>query len=276
MESYIVLNNKRDKLIATRKNNKMKEYLGKLEDIMPTLENNSVQMIFADFPYNTTNVSWDKNVIDLNVFWKEANRILKRDGVVVCTAQFPFTATLAMSNLKNLRYDWVWQKTSPTGHLNANKMPMKAHENILVFYNNLPKYRPQKTIGHKRKVSKAKNRDVCIERRNNTDNIYNNEYVGKVQDYDSTERYPISVQVFSSDKQKIALHKTQKPEALLEYFIKTYTDEGDTVLDPCRGSNTTGVVCDRLNRKYIGIENDETIFEIGLARRELSLIKTAK
>lgn len=244
------------------------EYLGKLEDKMELIEDNSVQMIFADFPYNTTNLSWDKNIIDLDKFWKEANRTLKDNGVVVCTCQFPFTALLAMSNLKNLRYDWVWQKTHPTGHLNANKMPMKSHENILIFYNKLPKYNPQKTFGHKRKVSKAVNRDACIERRNNTDNIYNNEYVGKVSDYDSTERFPISVQVFASDKQKMTFNKTQKPEALLEYFIKTYTDEGDTVLDPCRGSNTSGVVSDRLNRKYIGIENDKEQFEIGLKRRE--------
>lgn len=246
----------------------MREYLGKLEEKMELIEDKSVQLIFADFPYNTTKVSWDKNVIDLDKFWKEANRILKPNGVVICTCQFPFTARLAMSNLKNLRYDWVWQKTHPTGHLNANKMPMKAHENILVFYNSLPKYNPQKTFGHKRKVSKAKNRDACIERRNNTDNIYNNEYIGKVEDYDSTERFPISVQVFASDKQKMTFNKTQKPEALLEYFVKTYTDEGDTVLDPCRGSNTTGVICDRLNRSYIGIENDREQFEIGLKRRE--------
>lgn len=243
------------------------EYLGKLEDIMPTLPSKSVRMIFADFPYNTTNVSWDKNVIDLEVFWQEANRILLDNGVVVATCQFPFTAILAMSNLKNLRYDWVYQKKHPTGHLNAKKMPMKAHENVLVFYNKLPLYNPQKTQGHKRKVSKAKNKDACIERRNNTDNIYGNEYIGRVEDYDSTERYPLSVQVFSSDKQKSTLNKTQKPEALLEYFIKTYTDEGDIILDPTRGSNTTGVKCDELNRGYIGIENDPIQFEIGIQRR---------
>ena len=236
---------------------------------MPQIESKSVRLIFADFPYNTTKVSWDKNVIDLEVFWREANRVLLDNGVVVATCQFPFTAVLAMSNLKNLRYDWVYQKTHPTGHLNAKKMPMKSHENILIFYNKLPLYNPQKTQGHKRKVSKAKNRDACIERRNGTDNIYNDEYVGRVEDYDSTERYPLSVQVFSSDKQKSTLNKTQKPEALLEYFIKTYSNEGDTILDPSRGSNTTGVVCDRLNRNYIGIEMDEVQFNLGIERRKV-------
>ena len=250
----------------------MIEYFGKLEDKMELIEDKSVQMIFADFPYNTTNVSWDKNIIDLDKFWLEANRILKDNGVVICTAQFPFTAMLAMSNLKKLRYDWVYQKTHPTGHLNAKKMPMKSHENVLVFYNKLPKYNPQKTQGHPRKVSKAKNRSACIERRNDTDDIYNNEYPDKVKDYDSTERYPLSVQIFSTDKQKSTINKTQKPEGLLEYFVKTYTDESDLVLDPCRGSNTTGVVCDRLNRRYIGIENDEEQFEKGLERRKNNLV----
>jgi len=238
------------------------EYLGKLEEKMCLIDSDSVQMIFADFPYNTTKVGWDKNIVDLDKFWHEANRVLKRNGVVVCTCQFPFTAKLAMSNLKNLRYDWVWQKTHPTGHLNAKKMPMKAHENILVFYNSLPKYNPQKTFGHKRKVSSAKHKEAC---ENIDSDVYNKGQVAT--DYDSTERYPLSVQIFSSDKQKIALNPTQKPEALLEYFIKTYTDEGDVVLDPCRGSNTTGVVCDRLKRGYIGIENDPDQFQLGLDRR---------
>ena len=246
------------------------EYFGKLEDVMPTLESKSVRMIFCDFPYNTTNLSWDKNVINLEIFWREANRVLLDNGVVVATCQFPFTAILAMSNLKNLRYDWVYQKRHPTGHLNAKKMPMKAHENILVFYNKLPLYNPQKTQGHKRKVSKAINRDACTERRNNTDNIYGNEYIGKVEDYDSTERYPLTVQVFSSDKQKSTLNKTQKPEALLEYLIKTYTNEGDTILDPTRGSNTTGVMADKLNRSYIGIESDFEQFNIGIERRKIN------
>lgn len=246
----------------------MKEHLGKLEDIMPTLEDNSVQMIFADFPYNTTKASWDKNVIDLNVFWKEANRILKKDGVVICTAQFPFTAILAMSNLKNLRYEWIWEKTQATGFQNAKKMPMKAHENVLVFYNNLPKYRPQKTKGHKPINSYTK----YVETQNNT-SLYG-KMSKEISGGGETDRYPRSVLKFKSDKQTLKLHGTQKPEALLEYLIKTYTDEGDVVLDPCRGSNTTGVVSDRLGREYIGIEMKENFFKMGILRRQFPNLRT--
>lgn len=234
------------------------EYLGKLEDIMPTLPSKSVRLIFADFPYGTTNCSWD-SLVDLEIFWKEANRILLDDGVVICTAQFPFTAVLAMSNIKNLRYEWIWEKTAATGHLNAKKMPMKAHENVLVFYNKLPLYNPQKTEGHKPVNSYTKH---------TTDGeIYGKVKLG-ISGGGNTDRYPRDVLKFASDKQKSKLHPTQKPYKLVEYFVKTYTNEGDTVLDPCRGSNTTGVVCDDLNRRYIGIENNEVYFEIGEKRRK--------
>jgi DNA modification methylase len=135
-------------------------------------------------------------------------------------------------------------------------MPMKAHENILVFYKKLPTYNPIMTHGHIRKVSKAINRAKCIERRNNTDNIYNNEYADKVDDYDSTTRYPRSVVVFSTDKQTLNLHKTQKPLDLIEYFIKSYSNEGDLVLDNVAGSGTVGEACENLNRQYILMEKD--------------------
>ena len=235
------------------------EYLGKLEDIMPTLPSKSVRMIFADFPYGTTKCSWD-SLVDLEIFWKEANRILLDDGIVVCTAQFPFTAVLAMSNMKNLRYEWIWEKTSATGHLNAKKMPMKAHENVLIFYNKLPLYNPQKTQGHERKVSSAQHK-----RNSKKTEVYGEH---ELTSYDSTERYPRDVLKFASDKQKSKLHPTQKPYKLVEYFIKTYTDEGDIVLDPCRGSNTTGVVCDDLGREFWGIESHPGYFEIGEKRRK--------
>ncbi len=143
---------------------------------------------------------------------------------------------------------------------------MKAHENILIFYDKLPTYNYQKTTGHIRKVSSAKNRAACIERRNNTDNIYNNEYADKVDDYDSTERYPRDVLKFASDKQKSALHKTQKPLALIEYFIKTYTNEGDVVLDNTAGVATTFVGCDNLNRECIVIESNAKHFQNGKIR----------
>lgn len=245
----------------------MNEFLGKLEDEMKNIPDGCATMVFADLPYGTTKCKWD-SLVDLDVFWKECWRVLKSNGVVVCTAQFPFTAILATSQMKYLRYDWVWEKTQATGYLNAKKAPMKAHKNILVFYKKQPKYNPQKTFGHERKVSKAENRNSCIQRRINRfgdDYLYGKET--EAPTYDSTERYPRSVQKFPKDVQKLALHRTQKPEALLEYIIKTYTDEGDVVIDPCRGSNTTGVVCDKLNRRYYGIENDSEMFGLGIQRR---------
>jgi site-specific DNA-methyltransferase (adenine-specific) len=158
-----------------------------------------------------------------------------------------------------LRYEWIWEKTQATGHLNAKKMPMKAHENVLVFYNKLPTYNPQKTTGHKRKVSTAHHK-----RNTKTCEIYqeHDDFI----DYDSTERYPRSVLLFASDKQKTCLHPTQKPLSLMEYFIKTYSNEGDIVLDNAAGSGTTGVAADNLNRKYILIESDEKNFEICVNR----------
>ena len=135
----------------------MNEFLGSLEEQMVNIPTSSIQMVFADLPYGTTKCKWD-TIVDLDIFWKEVWRVLKPNGVVVCTAQFPFTATLAISQMEYLRYDWVWEKTQATGHLNAKKMPMKAHENVLVFYKELPKYNPQKTQGHERKVSSAKHK----------------------------------------------------------------------------------------------------------------------
>lgn len=246
----------------------LKEYNNSLEIILPTLEDNSVNMIFADFPFGTTQCKWD-SLVDLDIFWKNAWRILKKNGVVICKAQFPFTATLAMSQMKYLRYDWVWEKTSATGHLNAKKMPMKAHENFLVFYKKLPTYNPQMTQGHERKVSSAKNRADCINRKNEKeDYIYGKEFADKVSDYDSTERYPRSVLKISSDKQKTSLHPTQTPLDIFRYFIKTYSNEGDVILDPCRGVNGCGIVCDELGRGYTGIERDEYFFKLGLLRRK--------
>lgn len=250
------------------------EYNDRLENIMPLLESNSVRMIFADFPFNTTKAKWDTPV-DLELFWKEAWRILLDDGVVIVKAQPPFNITLGASQLKHFKYEWIWEKTSATGGLNSKKMPMKASENLMVFYKKLPLYNPQMTTGHVRKVSSAKNRAECIERRNLKDDyIYNKEYADKVKDYDSTKRYPRNVLKFASDKQRLALHPTQTPESLIEYFIKTYTNEGDTILDPCRGVNGVGVCSDRLNRKSILIEKELKFFNIGLLRREFPHLRT--
>lgn len=162
---------------------------------------------------------------------------------------------MACSNLEWFRYEWIWEKTQGTGHLNAKKMPLKCHENILVFYKNLPTYNPQKTQGHIRKIASAHHKRNC-----STGELYGKS--DNFSNYDSTERYPRSVLKFPSDKQRLNLHSTQKPLALCQYLISTYTNEGDLVLDSCAGSGTTGVAAKNLNRRFILIEREEIYYNI--------------
>lgn len=231
-------------------------HCGDCLDIMPTLDK-PVDLVFTDLPYGTTNCRWD-SLISLPIFWGEVYKLKKVNAAMVMFSQSPFDKMLAMSNIKDYRYEWIWEKNQATGHLNAKRCPMKAHENILVFYEKLPTYNPQKTSGHNRKVSTAHHK-----RNTPLGSIYNNY---NPSDYDSTNRYPRSVIKFSTDKQKLNLHSTQKPLALCEYIIKTYSSEGDTVLDPCMGSASIGVACKNLNRNYIGIEKDVEIFNTGKQR----------
>lgn len=243
---------------------------GNCLELMKSLEDKSVDLILCDLPYGTTRNKWD-SVIDLELLWEQYNRIIKDHGAILLFAQTPFDKVLGVSNLKNLRYEIIWQKTAPTGFLNAKKMPMKAHENILVFYKKLSTYNPQMTQGHSRKVSSKKSRAKSVERQklkvDSKDSNYN--FYGESQvDYDSTERHPLSVQVFAKDQQKENYHPTQKPVALLEWLIKTYTNEGDLVLDNCMGSGSTGVACVNTNRNFIGMELTEQYFEIAKERIE--------
>lgn len=163
-----------------------------------------------------------------------------------------------ISNKKMWRYNLIWEKTQPTGFLNAKKMPLRSHEDICVFYKNLPTYNPQMSEGHTRKVSKAEHKVNC---KRTTDYGEHG-----LTTYDSTSRYPRSVWRFAKDVQKSALHPTQKPLALIEEIIKTYTNVGDLVLDSCMGSNTTGLAAKKLGRKYIGIEKDKEIYKIAVGR----------
>lgn len=230
-------------------------------DIMHEIPDGSIDLILCDLPYGTTKCKWD-SPIDLVKLWVHYKRIIKRNGAIVLTAQTPFDKVLGCSNLKMLRYEWIWEKTQASGHLNAPKMPMKAHENILVFYKHLPTYNPQKTTGHKPINSYTK----YIETQNNTE-IYG-EMKREISGGGDTDRYPRSVLVFASDKQKSKLHSTQKPLALMEYLVKTYSNEGDTVLDNAAGSGTTGLACKNLNRNYIMIEKDKKIYPICCKRVE--------
>jgi DNA modification methylase len=237
-----------------------KTYLGDCLELMKDIPDKSIDLILCDPPFGTTNCKWD-SIIDLDKMWIQYERIIKDNGAILLFGQTPFDKLLGASNLKLLRYEWIWEKTQPTGHLNAKRCPMKAHENILVFYKKLPTYNPIKTFGHKRKVATAHHK-----RNSSTGDIYNKS--DDFKDYDSTERYPRSVLQFSSDKQKLNLHSTQKPLALMEYFVKTYSNEGDLVLDNAAGSGTTGLACKNLNRNYIMIENDPGIFKICKDRLE--------
>jgi len=232
--------------------------LGDCLEVMKHIDDKSVNLILADLPYGSTHCRWD-SPIDLTLLWEQYKRIIKDNGAILLTAQTPFDKVLGCSNLDWLRYEWIWEKTQPTGHLNAKKMPMKAHENILVFYKNLPTYNPIKTFGHPRKVSTAHHK-----RNTSTGDIYAK--CDNFSDYDRTDRYPRSVQIFASDKQKMNLHSTQKPVALFEYLIRTYTNEGDIVLDNVAGSGTTGISCLNLNRKYILIEKEKEFYDIIIER----------
>jgi site-specific DNA-methyltransferase (adenine-specific) len=240
--------------------------LGDCLELMKDIPDGSVDMILCDLPYEKTRAKWDK-MIHMVPLWDHYKRIIKKNGAIVLTAEQPFSSMLVLAEPKLFRYEWIWEKTSATGALNSKKMPMKSHENVLVFYKHLPTYNPQKTFGHVRKVSSAKNRRDCAKRSNEKDDrLYGKEILESIPDYDSTERFPRSVQVFKSDKQKSALHPTQKPVDLFRYLIRTYTNKGDVVLDNCGGSGTTAIASLEEERGFIVMEKEEKYYDIILDR----------
>lgn len=229
--------------------------LGDCLEVMKVIPDHTIDMVLADPPYGTTQCKWD-SVIDLKLMWKELKRVIKPNGAIVMTAAQPFTTTLISSNMKMFKYSWVWEKPSAKGHFNAKKRPMVAHEDVCVFYNKQPTYNPQMTHGHERKTA--------VKRKELNSEVYGNNT--KDVAYDSTSRYPRSVQLIKQDTQKSSLHPTQKPVALMEYLIKTYTNEGETVLDFTMGSGTTGVACKNLGRSFVGIELDKAHFNLAKER----------
>lgn len=242
-----------------------KIYLGDCLKLMPEIADQSIDMILGDLPYGVTQNKWD-SVISINDLWEQYERVIKQNGAIVLFGQDKFSARLMLSNEKMHRYNLIWQKTLPTGFLNANRMPLRSHEDILVFYKKLPTYNPQKTYGHKRKVSTSKHK-----RNSKKSSSYGN--YGNTA-YDSTERFPTSVLTFATDKQKSAIHPTQKPVALLEWLIRTYTNETELVLDNCIGSGSTAIACINTNRNYIGMENDIDIYSDCVARIDNHLVKS--
>lgn len=226
-------------------------------ELMKEIPDKSIDMILCDLPYGTTQCKWD-NIIPFEPLWEQYNRIIKNNGAIVLFGTEPFSSYLRLSNLKNYKYDWIWDKVKGTGFLNAKKQPMRNHELISVFYKKQCLYNPQMTHGHKLKKS-YRSKDLQTDVYGEMKNDYT---------YESTDRYPRSVQVFKTDTQNSSLHPTQKPVALLEYLIKTYTNENDVVLDNCMGSGSTCVAAINTGRHYIGIELEHKYFEIAKKRIE--------
>lgn len=233
-------------------------YHGDCLEIMPSIPNKSIDMILCDLPYGTTQNKWD-SMINLNLLWQHYERIVKPNGAILLFAQTPFDKTLGFSNIRMLRYEIIWVKNQSTGFMNAKKMPLKAHENILVFYKSLPHYNPIFSVGK-----------PYTKKRNGKQETGSN--YGKVGIREHTDimneglRYPNTILKFDIVPFTERTHPTEKPIQLLEYLVKTYTNEGDTVLDNCMGSGTTGLACRNLNRNFIGIEKDEKYFEIAKKR----------
>lgn len=215
-------------------------------EALKKLDDKSVDMFFADLPYGTTHNKWDI-IIPPELLWEQIKRIAKPHTPVILFGNSLFTAQMMLSNPEWFKYNIIWKKTTPTGHLNAKKMPMRIHEDIMVFYDKPPTYNPQKTTGHKRKVSKAEHKRNCIQTSN----------YGEfgLTTYDSTERYPTDVWEFATDKQKIAIHPTQKPLELCRYAIRTYSNPNDLVVDFCCGSGTIPQAARLEGRNYIGADN---------------------
>ena len=230
-------------------------FLGDCLERMKEIPDGSVDMVMCVLPYGTTQNKWD-SVIPLEPLWREYRRVCKPSAAIVLTAQTPFDKVLGCSNLNMLKYEWLWEKPKATGHLNAKKQPMKAHENVLVFYRMPCTYNPQMTAG------KTYTPNGGGSKKDNYGDF------AAVRENDGAMRYPRSIQKFAAES---GSHPTQKPVALMEYLIRTYTNEGETVLDNTMGSGTTGVACVNTGRRFVGIERDEAYFAIAKKRIEDAL-----
>jgi site-specific DNA-methyltransferase (adenine-specific) len=230
-------------------------------ELMKNIPDGSVDMVLTDPPYGTTACKWD-SVIPFEPMWEQLKRVTKNNGAIVMTASQPFTSALVMSNPKMFKYEWIWDKVSVVGFANAKKMPLRNVESVLVFYRNQPTYNPQGIT--KVGVRVIKNGTTHTVKGGKGESALNG---GRFKGSYTQEftNYPKQILTFSREK---GLHPTQKPVALMEYLIKTYTNEGETVLDFTMGSGTTGVACKNLNRGFIGIELDPDYFQVAKKRIE--------
>jgi len=232
-------------------------------ELMKDIPDKSIDMILCDLPYSikdrnrVTGNKWDLP-IDIEPLWEQYKRIIKDDGCIALTASQPFASYLVNSNIDMFKYDWIWEKDNGTNFTSVNYQPFRSHESIIIFSKGATtftkqggymKYNPQKTVG----------KPYTCKSGRKTDNLQGGDTSGWVTENDGS-RHPKTVQKFNRDKNK--LHPTQKPVALFEYLIKTYTNEGDLVLDNCAGSGTTGVACKNLNRQYVLMEKEQEYIDI--------------
>lgn len=219
-----------------------------------------VDAVITDPPYGTTQCKWDI-IIPFDKMWSCINRLKRNEHTpVLLFGTEPFSSYLRLSNIKDYKYDWKWEKTQATGFFNANKQPLRCVEDICVFYKKQCLYNPQKTEGHKPVNTYTKYVDTC-----NKTEVYG-KVTKEVSGGGNTDRFPRQLVTYASDKQTNYLHPTQKPLKLMEHLVKTYTNEGDIVLDFTMGSGTTGVACKKLNRGFIGIELEDKYFQMACKR----------
>ena len=243
-------------------------YKGDCLELMKEIPDGSIDCIICDLPYNVLhkdnpNAQWDR-LIPFKPLWQQYERVIKDNGAIILFAQGLFTAKLILSNEKLYRYSLVWDKGLTTGFLNANRMPLRCHEDICVFYKTLPTYNPQMEIGNP-------NHSQGNGKHKETNNCYGQYKQGRAYDYDKgikkveptrpNEKFPKSIIRIRKEHERKVLHPTQKPVDLIRYLIRTYTNEGDTVLDNCIGSGTTAIAAIKEKRHFIGIEKNEEYFE---------------
>lgn len=235
-----------------------KLYHGDCLEIMKDIPDGSIDMILCDLPYGTTASKWD-TVIPFEPLWRQYERIIKEHGAIILTASQPFTSALVMSNPRLFRYSWVWNKRKPGNIFLARYQPMKVHEDVLVFSKQSHKYYPQKIA-----------RETIIKSKNyGTGESFGGNGQREDKVYENIDKNPVSIIDVSNANQRGKVHPTQKPVPLFEYLIRTYTNEGETVLDNCIGSGTTAIAAHRTNRKWIGMELDKEYYELAKKRIEV-------
>lgn len=218
---------------------------------MKEIPDKSIDVICCDLPYGTTPLQWD-NVIDFTKLWEQYKRIIKDNGAIVLFGQEPFSSYVRLSNINDYRYDWIWVKEALTNVFQVKKRPGKVVENIMVFYKEQPTYNPQKTMHTGKRVTNKVGENAKF-----SDTQSTNSNIKPLEYNDDGTRYPLQVLNINRDNRRNTIHPTQKPVELIEYLVKTYSNEGDLILDNCIGSGTTGVACVNTNRRFIGMELNE-------------------